>query len=73
MSDSLSERGQALEGAFFQQKDRELLQRLREECAAEDKRVALSRSSGITDDRYCSGWWSWKSNRLRLRRLPCCR
>lgn len=50
MSDSLSVRGQALEGAFFQKKDRELLQRLREECAAEDKRAALSRSSGITDD-----------------------
>lgn len=50
MSDGLSERGHALEGAFFMEKDRELLQRFREELAAEELRHALSNASGITDE-----------------------
>lgn len=50
MSDGLAERGHALEGAFFLQKDRELIQRFREELEAEEKRAALSKMSGITDE-----------------------
>ncbi len=50
MSDALYDRGKALEGAFFQQKDHELLKKMRAEFETEEKRVALSKSSGITDD-----------------------
>ena len=50
MSDGLSERGHALEGAFFLQKERELIQRFRDELAAEEMRIALSKASGITDE-----------------------
>lgn len=50
MSDGLAERGHALEGAFFLQKERELIQRFREEMEAEEKRNALSLTSGITDE-----------------------
>ncbi|MEC9092572.1 MAG: hypothetical protein VX438_07705 [Planctomycetota bacterium] len=50
MSNALNDRGKSLEGAFFQQKDRELLERLRQESASEEKRIALSKSSGITDN-----------------------
>lgn len=50
MHDGLDERGKALEGAFFLQKDKALLEKLREEMAAEEKRVALAKSSGITDE-----------------------
>lgn len=50
MSDGIHDRGQALEGAFFQQKDRELLAKLREEFESEEKRTALSKASGLTDE-----------------------
>lgn len=50
MGDALNDRGKALEGAFFAQQDRELLQKMREEFDAEEKRVALAKSSGITED-----------------------
>lgn len=48
--DSLHDRGQALEDAFFAEKDQELLRKLKEEYSKEEKRTALSRSSGITDE-----------------------
>ena len=50
MSDGLNDRGKALEGAFFQQKDQELLIRLRQELETEEVKVALSQSSGIVDE-----------------------
>ena len=50
MSDGLNDRGKALEGAFFQQKDQELLIRLRRELETEEVKVALSQSSGIVDE-----------------------
>lgn len=50
MDDALNDRGRALEGAFFMQQDRELLQKMRDEFKAEENRVALAKSSGITDE-----------------------
>ena len=51
MSDGLHDRGQALEGAFFQQRDRELLARMREEFREQEKKQALSKASGIVDEK----------------------
>ena len=50
MSDSLHDRGKAMENSFFRQQDQELLQKLRDEMAASDKREALSRASGMVDE-----------------------
>lgn len=51
MSDPLHDRGRALEGAFFQQKDKELLTKFRDELASEEKRTSLAKVSGITDEK----------------------
>lgn len=50
MTDSLHERGQAMEAVFFAQQDHKLLEKLREEMAAEQSRDALQSASGISDD-----------------------
>jgi DNA-binding phage protein len=50
MSDSLHDRGQAMENRFFKQNDQELLAKLRDEMAAEDQRKALAHASGLTDE-----------------------
>ncbi len=49
MSDSLHERGQALEDRFFAEKDQALLDQMREEMAAQKSREALQSASGIGD------------------------
>ncbi|MBN2022239.1 MAG: hypothetical protein JW809_05550 [Pirellulales bacterium] len=43
-------RGAELENQFFLERDRELLQAMREQSAAKEKKKALSDASGITDD-----------------------
>lgn len=50
MSDSLHDRGKAMENSFFRQQDQDLLQKLRDEMAASDKREALSKASGLVDE-----------------------
>ena len=50
MNDALGERGKALEDSFFQQKDKVLLEKLREEYRTQGKRDALSEVSGIADE-----------------------
>lgn len=50
MSDSLHERGKAMENSFFLQQDKELLEKLRAEMDAADKRDALAKASGLTDE-----------------------
>jgi len=50
MSDSLRDRGKAMEEVFFMEKDQELLAKLRSEMASEKKLEALSAASGITDE-----------------------
>lgn len=49
MEDSIQERGKAMEDLFFQQKDQQLLEKLRQELAIKDSRDALEHSSGIHD------------------------
>lgn len=50
MSDSLHDRGKAMENQFFRSQDQHLLEQLREEMAATEKREALSHASGLTDE-----------------------
>ena len=50
MDGSLFERGKALEDRFFIEKDKQLLQQLKQETAAKEQREALSSASGIKDD-----------------------
>lgn len=49
MSDSLHDRGKALEDLFFAEKDQELLEKMHEEIAAQESREALQSASGISD------------------------
>jgi len=49
MSDPIHERGQALEELFFHKKNEELLNNLKAEMAAEEKRKALTECTGIND------------------------
>jgi hypothetical protein len=46
----LKSRGRALEESFFARRNEELLQKLRQKQAAEERRQALAAVSGITDD-----------------------
>jgi len=48
--DFLSARRKALEGSFFVQKNAELLEKLKLEVAAEERKQSLTSSSGITDE-----------------------
>lgn len=50
MSESLFERGKALEDRFFSEKDKELLDRLRQEISDKENFDALSAASGIGDE-----------------------
>lgn len=50
MSDSLHERGKAMENSFFLQQDKELLKKLKAEMEASDQREALAKASGLTDE-----------------------
>lgn len=47
--DGFQERGQALENQFFQQKDKQLLEKLQKDLASKEARDALSAASGIDD------------------------
>lgn len=49
MDDSIHERGRAIEDLFFQQKDQQLLEKLRSEMAADKSRASLEQASGIHD------------------------
>lgn len=49
MSDSIHERGHALEELFFHQKDEELLKKLKADMEAAEKRKALTECTGIGD------------------------
>ncbi|HMO12554.1 MAG TPA: hypothetical protein PKD64_03110 [Pirellulaceae bacterium] len=49
-SDSLHERGKALEDRFFQERDKLLLEKMREEFENRTAREALSGACGITDE-----------------------
>ena len=49
MSDSLHDRGKAMENQFFAEKDRQLLGKIREKMAANENREALEAASGISD------------------------
>jgi len=51
MEDNLHRRGQALEDMFFQQRDRQLLERLTREFADKQARDALAAVSGITHEK----------------------
>ncbi len=50
MSDSLFERGKALEDRFFGEKDKQLLDQLKQEIAAKEGMEALAVASGISDE-----------------------
>ena len=50
MSDSLHERGRALEDLFFKNRDQQLLDAMREKMEATDGRAELKSTSGIDDD-----------------------
>jgi len=51
MSDGLEKRRNALEDAFFSQKDKALLDALRKQMGASDSREELSRALNITDEK----------------------
>ena len=51
MSDSLRDRGKAMEDVFFKAKDQELLAKLRSEMASDENLKALSAATGITDEK----------------------
>ena len=55
MSESLFDRGKALENQFFGQQDQQLLEKLRHEIAAKEAKDALSSASGITDPKVLDG------------------
>ncbi len=48
--DFLSQRRQALEGSFFSKRNAELLEKLKLEVAAEERKQALTDASGVTDE-----------------------
>ncbi len=49
MDDSLQERGRAMEDLYFQQKDQQLLEKLKKELLQQESLQALERASGIKD------------------------
>ncbi|MGB2499504.1 MAG: hypothetical protein ACPIA2_07400 [Mariniblastus sp.] len=49
MSDSLNDRGKAIEDVFFNARDQELIQKLKQEMAASEAREAMTIASGIED------------------------
>jgi hypothetical protein len=49
MSDSLHDRGRAMEDLFFAESDQRLLDKIREEMEAKDAREALQMATGISD------------------------
>ena len=55
MDDSLKARGKAMEDLFFVEKDKQLLDKIREETAASEKREALQSVSGIEDTAVLDG------------------
>ena len=50
MSDSLQDRGRALENLFFKNRDQQLLDAMREKMQSAEGRTELKSSSGIDDD-----------------------
>lgn len=50
MSDSLNDRGKAIEDVFFNARDQDLIQKLKQEMAASEAREAMTLASGIDDD-----------------------
>ena len=50
MSDSLHDRGQAIEDVFFTARDQELIQKLKQELAASEIREAMATASGVNDE-----------------------
>ncbi len=50
MSDSLHDRGKAVEDLFFAENDKRLLEKMRTEMASKDQHEALETASGITDE-----------------------
>lgn len=53
--DELNSRGESLAESFFAKRDKELLQKLKEELSNEDDRSALSAASGIEDEAVLQG------------------
>lgn len=51
MSDSLHDRGQAIEDVFFTARDQSLIQKLKQELANSEAREAMATASGINNDR----------------------
>jgi hypothetical protein len=49
MSDLLSERGRALEDKFFAERDRQLLDAIRQKAEAEHATAALGQQTGVND------------------------
>lgn len=49
MSDLLSERGRALEDKFFAERDRQLLDAIRQKAEAEEATAALGQQTGVND------------------------
>ncbi len=49
MSDSLHDRGRAIEDVFFTARDQDLIQKLKQEMAASEARDAMTTASGIND------------------------
>ena len=49
-SDSLKDRGRALEESFFHQRDKQLLETMRTKLAAQERKDALQASCGIRDE-----------------------
>ena len=50
MDGSLFERGKALEDHFFGEKDRQLLEKLKDEISHDEERIALQSAIGIDDE-----------------------
>jgi len=50
MEDSLHERGKAMEDLYFQQKDQQLLAKLKADLGKEEGRKSLERATGILDE-----------------------
>jgi hypothetical protein len=53
--DELNSRGESLAESFFAKRDKELLQKLKEELSNSDDRTALKAASGIEDDAVLQG------------------
>ncbi len=56
MSDSLHDRGQAIEDVFFAARDQDLVQKLKQEMAASESREAMTLASGIKDAAVLEGF-----------------